>query len=91
MRKPYIARQPFKNNTGCQVGQLQKVNGKSYIITAIVYNTPKTAKIYGLVQGTPMKLDEYKEYQRRRELGQVKIYLPGTHILTVNNDHDTRV
>lgn len=87
MRKPFVERKPFTNNSGYQVGQLGTIKGKSYIVTAITYNTHTTVKVYGLPTGTPMKLDEYKDHQRRRELGQVKIYLPGTYILTVTNDH----
>lgn len=88
MRKPYIARHPFTNLTKYKIGQVKTINGQVYIVTAILPSTPKTFKVYGMLAGTAMKLNEYVDYQERREKGQVKIYLPGKHILTVTVDHD---
>lgn len=90
MRKPFVEPKPFTNNTKYQVGQLGIVKGKQYIITAIVYNTHSTVKVYAMNPSQPMKLDKFKEFQQRREAGQINIYLPGSHILTVNNPNDKR-
>lgn len=82
-RKPYIQRQPFINETKFEVGQIKIVNSKAFIITAITRVTDRQFKIYGLPTEQTMKLNEYKEFQKRREAGQINVYLPGTHILNV--------
>ena len=86
MRTPYLTRQPFTNNTSYQVGQYRTLKGITYIVTAITYNTKDSVKVYGMPVNSPMKLNEFLDHQKRREAGQINIYVPGTHILTVIND-----
>lgn len=82
-RKQIVERKPFKNETQLEIGQIKIIKGKGYIITAITRVTDKQFKIYGLPTTQAIKLSEYKVFQKRREAGQINIYLPGTHILDV--------
>lgn len=78
-------RKPFKNNTNFYVGKPKVIGGKVMIITAITYLTPKTVAVYGMDANQPMKLEEFKDFQRRRENGQLNIYLPGKKLFEIEN------
>lgn len=82
-KAPYTQRIPFTNLTNITVGQTKIVKGQVYTVTAITRTTDKQYKVYGLPVNKPMKLQQFKDFQRQRESGKLDVYLPGKHILDV--------
>ena len=79
--KDYTMRQPFSNPTSFKVGQIRTVDKEQYVVSAIVRITDKQFKIYGVPVTNDLRLTEYHDYQKRRENGQVKVYVPGRFIM----------
>lgn len=84
--KDYTMRQPFSNPTSFKVGQIRTVDQKQFVVSAIIRVTDKQFKIYGVPMSADLRLTEYIDYQKRREKGQVKIYVPGQLILQTQVD-----
>lgn len=78
-------RKPFVNNTKYLVGQLRTVDDIKYMITAITYKTKNTYIVYGIPIEKALKLDTYVDLQRRRESGQINVYIPGIKLFVVDN------
>lgn len=75
-------RKPFTNKTGLVVGSIKIIDGKPYMVTAIVRVTHTTFDIYGMDPGKVLKLQEFKDFQERREDGQINVYIPGKRLFS---------
>lgn len=82
-RTPYSAPQPFSNLTNYTVGHQIVRDGKGWVVTAIKFLANNRFGIYCIEAGTPMKLVEFVDLQRRREAGQVNVYCPGKKIFDI--------
>lgn len=82
-----VERKPFTNETGYTIGKVVIQKGKAFIVTAIVRQTPLKYFIYALPAGATMDMKKIKDYQNRRENGQINIYIPGNRILEVMLDN----
>jgi hypothetical protein len=76
-------RKPFKNETGWYVGKVTIQKGKPFIVTAIVRQTPLRYSIYALPAEKAMDMKKFKDFQSRREAGQINIYIPGNRLFDV--------
>lgn len=77
----FSERKTFSNESGYEIGQIRIVSEVPYVVTAVTYENKKFT-IYGLPANTPMKLIEFKNFQMKREAGQIA-YLPGKKLFTV--------
>lgn len=77
----FTERKTFTNDSGYEIGQIRMVSGVPHIVTAITFENKKFT-IYGLPAKTPMKLIEFKDFQMKREAGQIA-YLPGKKLFIV--------
>lgn len=75
-----VERKPFVNQTGYEIGKVLVRGGKAFIVTAIVRQTPLRYGIYALPAESPMDLKKIKDYQNRRESGQINIYILGSRL-----------
>jgi hypothetical protein len=78
-----VERKPFKNQTKYEIGKVVIRGGKAFIVTAIVRQTPLKFGIYALPAEATMDLRKIKDYQNRRESGQINIYIPGNKLFDV--------
>lgn len=78
-----VERKPFKNETGYTVGKVIIKEGKPFVVTAIVRQTPLRYGIYVLPGNLAMDMKKIADYQRRRENGQINVYIPGNRIFDV--------
>lgn len=79
--KDFTMRQPFLNPTSYKVGQIRTIDKEQFVVSAIVRVTDKQFKVYGVSPSSNLKLTEFHDYQKRRESGQVKVYIPGRCII----------
>lgn len=75
--KDFTMPSPFTNPTKYQVGQIRKVDTEQMVVSAIVRITDNQFQIYGVPFNNNLKLKEFTDYQKRRESGQIKVYIPG--------------
>lgn len=84
-RIKYTEPRPFANPTDYTVGKRIIRDGKPYVVTGIQLGpTNNRFLIYCMPAGTPMKLHEFVEWQKRREAGQVNVYCPGKELFQVH-------